>query len=189
MAFSAFLDACVLVPINLADVLLRLAGSHTYRPLWSPDVLAEVERNIPRASSRVTPEKAAKRVEVMRRHFLDAMVTGYEPMVPRMPCDPKDRHVLAAAVRANAEVIVTANTKDFPSTALAKYAVQAIHPDDFLLDQLDLYTAETVGCVVDLVAVRRRPAETLESFLTQLAKTVPGFSKQVLTAARRSLPS
>jgi hypothetical protein len=72
----------------------------------------------------------------MSRSFPDALVTGYESLVDGMTNHPKDRHVLAAAVRANAEVIVTFNLRDFPEPALKPYDIAAIHPDDFLLDQL-----------------------------------------------------
>lgn len=184
MAFPAFLDACTLIPINLTDVLLRLAEAHTYRPLWSAHVLAEVERNLPRCAAEMTPAKARHRVETMRSFFPDAEVTGYESLIPAMTNEQKDRHVLAAAVRADAALIVTANLRDFPATALAPYDIEAVHPENFLLDQLDLYPEQTVQCLHELVAARKRPAETLESFLTQLAKTVPGFC----SAAFRALP-
>ncbi|WP_216594092.1 PIN domain-containing protein [Kocuria marina] len=66
------------------------------------------------------------------------MVENYESLVPAMTNDPKDRHVLAAAVRSRAELIVTSNQKDFPATALKPYDVAVRSPDDLLLDQLDL---------------------------------------------------
>ncbi|UVS82640.1 PIN domain-containing protein [Actinokineospora sp. UTMC 2448] len=72
MAFPAFLDANVLVPVHLTDLLLRLAEHETYRPLWSDHVLREVERTLPRLG--VSTEKAAWRVRVMREHFPDAEV-------------------------------------------------------------------------------------------------------------------
>ena len=65
--------------------------------------------------------------------------------------------MLAAAVRANAAVIVTFNLKDFPPEALAPYDITAVSPDDFLLDHLELYPAETLQCLFDLVASRHRP--------------------------------
>ena len=102
MAFPAFLDACVLVPIALTDTLLRLAEADTYRPLWSDDVLGEVERNLPKVSRTVTPTKARCRIDMMRTNFPDALVTGYEALIPIMANDPKDRHVLAAAIRGDA---------------------------------------------------------------------------------------
>ena len=69
----------------------------------------------------------------------DSLVTGYEPAIDGLELpDPDDRHVLAAALRANAEIIVTANLKDFPQTTLKPYKVIAQHPDDFILDLIDL---------------------------------------------------
>jgi hypothetical protein len=61
----------------------------------------------------------------MRRHFPEAMVSGYEELIDQMDNDPKDRHVLAAAVVAGAEFIVTANLRDFPARALEPRAVEA----------------------------------------------------------------
>lgn len=175
MAFPAFLDACTLIPINVTDVLLRLAEAQTYRPLWSAHVLDEVERNLPECDTNMTPEKAAHRVGIMRAAFLDAEVTNYEALIPSMTNHEKDRHVLAAAVRGGAALIVTPNLSDFPDAALQPYDVDAVHPDAFLQDQLDLYPEQTLACLRELVADRTRPPVTLDSFLTQLAKTVPKF--------------
>ncbi|KWV30280.1 PIN domain-containing protein [Micromonospora rifamycinica] len=121
----AVLDACVLVPSVLADTLLRCAEQELYRPLWTRAILDEVRRNLPPS---VLGAKAERRVEVMREHFPTAMVSGYEPLIAEMTDDPKDRHVLAAAVAADAEVIVTANLRDFPDHALAPYAIEALLP-------------------------------------------------------------
>lgn len=184
MAFPAFLDACVLVPINLTEVMLRLASAKAFRPLWSADVLAEVQRTLPKVG--VTPEKAEQRINVMRTHFPDAEVTGYQGLIPKMSCDQKDRHVLAAAVRANAELIVTSNLKDFPNSALAPYDIDVVRPDHFLLDQLDLYPEITMDCLNKIVAARQQPQENLEVFLTKLEKTAPRFSKQAREVSRNS---
>lgn len=81
VAFPAFLDSCTLVPINLTDVLLRRADAGTFRPLWSAHILDEVRRNFPKIG--VAPERADRRIEMMRASFPDAEVTGYEsPMAP-----------------------------------------------------------------------------------------------------------
>lgn len=177
MLFPVLLDANVLVPIHLTDLLLRLAEVETYRPLWSEQVLQEVERNLPKVG--VTPAKAAHRVGVMRKQFPDAMVTGYESLVNAMTNDLKDRHVLAAAVRANAAIIVTANVKDFPVAACDPYDIGVVHPDDFLLDQLDLYQDETVLCIRQLVADRTRPHTPMPDFLDRFRATVPAFVEAV----------
>lgn len=183
MAFPAFLDACVLVPIRLADLLLRLAEADTYRLLWSGDVLDEVERNLPRLG--VPEANASRRVALMRQTFPDAMVTGYESLIESMTNHPKDRHVLTAAVRGDAAVIVTANTKDFPARSLEPYDLDAVHPDDFLLDQLDLYPARTVQCLREQIADYRSPKVTEQEFITRFARTAPRFADEVRSALRR----
>lgn len=181
MAFPAFLDACVLVPIALTDTLLRLAEAETYRPLWSDQVLDEVERNLPKVTSSVTPEKASRRIAVMRDAFPDALVTGYEALVPAMTNDLKDRHVLAAAVAGGAAVIVTANLGDFPTAALQPYDIVAVHPDDFLLDQLDLYPQATVQCLREQIRAYNNPSVTITEFLEKFVNTVPRFANGMRT--------
>jgi len=74
----------------------------------------------------------------MRRSFPDAEVAGYATLIDSMTCDEKDRHVLAAAVRSDAEVLVTFNVTDFPEASVKSYDIEVVSPDDFLLDQLDL---------------------------------------------------
>ncbi|MGA4687353.1 PIN domain-containing protein [Micromonospora sp. AB353] len=105
----AVLDACVLVPSVLADTLLRCAEQDLYRPLWTRAILDEVRRNLPPS---VLGVKAERRIEVMREHFPEAMVSGHEHLIAEMTNDPKDRHVLAAA---DAEMIVTANLLTSPT--------------------------------------------------------------------------
>jgi hypothetical protein len=127
------------------------------------------------AEAETYPEKATHRVGVMRREFPDAMVTGYEPLIDAMTNDSKDRHVLAATLRADAEIVVTANPQDFPKAACVPYDIDVVHPDDFLLDQLDLYNGETLLCLRELVADRQHPHTPMPAFPQGFRKTVPGF--------------
>lgn len=178
MAFPAFLDTCVLYPAYLCDTLLRLAAAGAYRPLWSADVLDELSRNV--AKRGIAADKVERRITQMNRAFPDATVHGYETLIDGMENDPKDRHVLAGAVRANAEVIVTFNTKDFPDVALKPYDVLAVHPDDFLLDQLDLYPGLTLGVLGKQAASYRREPTTVPGVLALLERTgVPQFAAEV----------
>lgn len=131
---SAVLDACVLIPSVLADTLLRCAEDEQYRPLWSAEILAEVRRNLPPS---VETFAADRRIAAMRRFFPEAEVNGYQALVEQMSNHHKDRHVLAAAVTAQADFIVTANLRDFPAASLEPHAVEAVHPDDFLCDLLE----------------------------------------------------
>ncbi len=143
--FPAFLDTCTLFGAYLCDTLLRLAEAGTYRPLWSAGVLDELERNL--VERGLAKEAVSYRIREMSRSFPDAAVHGYETLTESMTCDRKDRHVLAAAVRGDAEVLVTFNTSDFPDTATSVYDITVVHPDDFLLDQLDLYPGATVAAL------------------------------------------
>jgi len=124
--YTAVLDACVLVPIALADTLLRVAEKGLYRPLWSGRILAEAQA----ATEEIHPGiDAGKRFAQMREAFADALVTGWEELEPaiRLP-DPDDRHVVAAAAQGGAQAIITANVKDFPAAALRPLGLEAVHP-------------------------------------------------------------
>lgn len=125
-------------------------------------------------------DKVDRRIGQMNRAFPDATVHGYDTLVDGMKNDPKDRHVLAAAVRANAEVIVTFNTRDFPNAALAPYDLLAVHPDDFLLDQLDLYPGLVLQVLEKQAASYRREPTTVPGVLALLDRTgTPRFASEV----------
>jgi predicted nucleic acid-binding protein len=176
--FPAFLDTCVLYPAYLCDTLLRLAEASAYRPLWSVDVLSELRRNL--IDRGIPADRVDRRIAQMSRSFPDALVTGYESLIDGMTNHPKDRHVLAAAVRANAEVLVTFNLTDFPGPALKPYDVDAVHPDEFLLDQLDLYPGVTVEVLRQQAASYRREPTTTSGILMLLERTgVPRFVAEV----------
>ncbi|PFG42683.1 PIN domain-containing protein [Isoptericola jiangsuensis] len=181
--YSAVLDACVLIPYPLFDVLLRCADKGMYRPLWSAEILDETQRNLIKHLG-LEPERAAKRVSTMRRVFPDATVTGHEGLVPAMTNDPKDRHVMAAAVRANTGLIVTANLKDFAPEHLEPYGVAAIHPDDFLLDLLDLNQVAVIRTLHQILARNANPPTSVLELVATLEETVPQFAAE-LTALMR----
>lgn len=182
MAFPAYLDTCVPYPAYLCDTLLRLAEAEAYRPLWSADVLVELRRNL--VSRGIAAHRVERRIGQMMAAFPDAMVTGYESLVDGMTNHQKDRHVLAAAVRANAEVIVTFNVADFPEPALKPFDILAVHPDDFMLDQLDLYPGITVDVLHQQAASYRREPTTALGLLALLERSGLG---QFAAEARRHL--
>lgn len=110
--FKVVLDACVLYPFTVRDVLLQAAAQGFYQVYWSEMILDEALRNLI-SDGRMTEDDAAKLVAVMARAFPEAQVTDHEALIPSMRNDEKDRHVAAAAVKAGAQVIVTSNTRDF----------------------------------------------------------------------------
>lgn len=178
MAFPALLDTCVLYPQHLNDTLLRLAVAELFRPLWSPCILAELSRNL---DERVGSAASERRLDAMRRHFPDAEVHGYQSLIEVMVNEPKDRHVLAAAVRAGAEVIVTYNLDDFPPVALVDYELEITHPDDFLCDQLALNPVRTLDCLHQQVAGYRKQPTTVDDLMAffRTRSGLPKFADDV----------
>src|SRR5690625_180622 len=164
---SAVLDACALIPIRLATTLLWLAEAGLFQPLWSDPILDEVQRNLPKV--HVDPEAAARRVGMMRDAFgTEALVDGFDELVDQMRCDPKDRHVLAAAVAGGADTLVTFNLKDFPDEAVAPHGIQVLDPDSFLLQLLSEQLETVVATLERETASLRRPPETVTEFLATL---------------------
>jgi predicted nucleic acid-binding protein len=177
--FPAFLDTNAIYGGYLCDTLLRLAEAGTYRPLWSRGVLQELERNLLKRG--LPQEPVTYRISQMQAAFPDAEVRGYESLIESMTCEEKDRHVLAAAVRANAEVLVTFNVDDFPAESTELYDITLSHPDEFLLDQLDLYPGITLAVLRSQSASYKSPEMTPEELLGRLAAAgTPRFAAEVL---------
>lgn len=123
--YTALLDACVLVPITLADTLLRVAEGELYRPLWSSRILGEATDAILEIHPDLAPDRVAKRFAAMNDTFEDASVEGWEVLEATVVLpDANDRHVVAAAMRGEADAIVTANVRDFPGDVLARVGLR-----------------------------------------------------------------
>jgi predicted nucleic acid-binding protein len=176
-AFGAILDANVLFPIALCDTLIRAALAGLYRAYWTAAILDEMERNLI-AHERATAAQAQYRRRRMEAALPHAAVTGYGPLVAAMTNDPKDRHVLAAAVRAGARVIVTENLRDFPASACAPYDVEARNADAFLTALLDAAPAIMAEIIREQAADLRRPPQTPAQVLARLARTAPTFARE-----------
>lgn len=171
----AVLDACVLVPIRLATTLLWLAESGLFQPLWSEPILDEVCRTLPKVG--VLPEDARRRVGKMRDAFgAEALIEDFDDLLDEMGCHPKDRHVLAAAVRGGADTVVTFNLKDFPEEATASHGVKILHPDSFLIGLLGGHAETVVSTLGRATAAFRHPPQTVAEFLAGLTATVPMFA-------------
>src|SRR3546814_5825795 len=119
--YAVVLDTCVLYPMYLRDILLRLAEANTYRPLWPEDLLGELQTNL---AEVIGDDAAARIIALMREHFRDAMVSGHDALFAAMTNDENDRHVLAAAVRANAAAITNYNRSDFPPESTEPFDIE-----------------------------------------------------------------
>ena len=164
--FTAFLDANVIYPAGLRDTLLRLADRNLYRARWSAMVHEEWMRNVLNDRPDLSFDQLQRTRETMDRHFPDALIVGFEPLIDGLSLpDPDDRHVLAAAIKGRADVIVTQNLKDFLQEQLGPYEIEAQHPDDFALSLFDLYPGAVLGAVRDHRAALRRQPRTAEEHL------------------------
>jgi predicted nucleic acid-binding protein len=171
------LDACVLVNAALRDMLLRLAEPpRLYLPRWSADILIETRRTL-EAKLGLTSVQTQHLHDELKAHFSEAWVEGYKALMPAMTNHPKDRHVMAAAVRCGAEVIVTFNLKDFPENALSPWGVEVHAPDDFLLEQFNV-ASQIVARKLQEQASRHGGVERL---LSIHQKTVPQFTEVIRT--------
>ncbi|WP_330178748.1 PIN domain-containing protein [Nocardia sp. NBC_01503] len=177
-----FLDTCVLYPSHLRDTVLRLAEADLIQPLWSNEILAELRRNLAVRHGRDedTARKADHLIATLRRFFPDAIVEGYDDLVDRMENHPKDRHVLAAALQGNADVLLTFNLKDFEVRPIGDGFPELLHPDAFLLDMLDLAPGQVIRLLHKQVAEHRRPPKHIQGLLEVLDRSgVSGFAAEV----------
>jgi predicted nucleic acid-binding protein len=129
--FTAFCDANVLYPAELRNLLMHLALIGLFRAKWSADVHEEWISKLLKKRPDLTRDKLERTRILMDQHAVDALVTGYEDLIPGLQLpDPDDRHVLAAAIRGHADVIVTINLRDFPSDTIGPFGIEAQHPDE-----------------------------------------------------------
>lgn len=153
--YTAILDACVLYPATLRDLLLSLARDGLFHARWSERIQDEWVRSLLKRRPELEKAAPCRTCELMAKAVPDKVVRGWqsiEPGLKGLP-DADDRHVLAAAICGHADAIVTFNLDDFPAEALAPFGVEAQHPDDFLLNQLDL---NPIAALKSIKAMRAR---------------------------------
>ncbi|MDH4185381.1 MAG: PIN domain-containing protein [Nitrospira sp.] len=169
--FTALYDACVLYPAPLRDLLMQLALIDLFRAKWSHMIHDEWIHAILKNRPDLTAKNLSRTRELMDANVRDCLVENFEDLIPALHLpDPKDRHVLAAAIRGRADVIVTYNLKDFPDKDLAKYGIAAQHPDEFLTHLLDL----SPGNVCAAAKIHRNrlgnPGKTVDQYLEALER-------------------
>lgn len=182
------LDANVLYPAQLRDLLMRLAVAGLIRVHWTDEIHEEWTRAVRERHPDLAPEQFARTRTLMERALPAARVTGYRRRLKQVTLpDPDDRHVVAAALKAGASTIVTFNVRDFPAEALAPHGLEAFHPDDFVRA---LYVAEPER-VVEVArrhrATLRRPPLTVTEYLAALRRAGLGQTVEVLRAHRSQL--
>ena len=169
MSIAAFLDASVLYPAITRGILMYFAAFDTYQPLWSDAVHREWVGALLRSRPDLNPNRIARTRALMDAHFNNATVTGYEPLIATLTLpDSNDRHVLAAAIHGGASVIVTANLKDFPATALAPHNITAQHPDIFISSLLDTNPQSAITAFATDRSAMANPPMTAAEYLAAL---------------------
>jgi predicted nucleic acid-binding protein len=168
------LDANVLIPAGVRDLLVRAAEQGLCQVRWSDEILTEVVRHLPNfihvegndaeEIAQLKRQKAEYVVAAMQRAFPDALITDYRQHIPTMTNNEQDRHVAAAAYTAGAD-IVTCNTKHFPDIALAPFRIRAHHPDAFLMQLFAADPEAMTNIIHEIARTLTRPSRTTKQLL------------------------
>lgn len=169
--FTAFYDANVLYPAELRNLLMHLALTGLFRAKWSADVHEEWISALLEKRPDLTREKLERTRSLMDLHATGALVTGYEDLIPGLQLpDPDDRHVLAAAIRGQADVIVTMNLRDFPISVVGAFGIEAQHPDEFVLHLLDLAPEVVMTAAENHRQSLKNPPRSVNEYLDTLER-------------------
>ena len=155
--FTCVLDTCVIYPIDVRDVLLWFAHFELYRPKWSQTIFDELRKVM--IEKGMPDQQATKQIERINAAFPDAMVNNYEELIRTLSLpDQKDCHVLAAAIKSDANLIVTNNLRHFDNDYLARFGLCAKNADNFITDTIDLNTKLAKEAFMTMVAHRTNPS-------------------------------
>jgi predicted nucleic acid-binding protein len=170
-SFTALYDACVLYPAPLRDFLMHLALTGLYRARWSDEIHSEWIRNLLKNRADLKPVDLQRTRELMNHSVLDCLVSDYEQLIPSINLpDPNDRHVLAAAIRCRADVIVTYNLTDFPATYIKQFGIEAQHPDEFITHLIDLSPGLVCAAAKRQRASLKNPPKSVDDYLDCLSR-------------------
>lgn len=172
MAIRAVLDACVLYPAPLRDLLLHLSCEGLFHARWTDEIHDEWIRNLLLNRPDLKPEQLQRTRELMNRAVPDCVITGYHKLISSLSLpDPHDRHVLAAAIRGKAEVIVTFNKKDFPVGVLAEFGIRVQNPDQFICDLISQDGTAVCHALHAQRTLLKKPPITIKELLSTLERT------------------
>lgn len=165
------LDACTLYPAALRDVLMRLSLHGMIRARWTNAIHNEWIAAVLRDRPDLTSERLQRTRELMDLHAEGCLVTGYEKRIKdiRLP-DRDDRHVLAAAIEAEADMILTWNLRDFPDATLTSHGLTAITPDDLLAGLLENHRDKLIVVLREARLSLKQPPRTAIEYLATLRK-------------------
>jgi predicted nucleic acid-binding protein len=163
--YTAILDANVLYPQLVRDTLLSLAVERLYHARWTTTIHAEWMRNLAKDRPDIAT-KLPQLAEQMNTSVPDCLVTNYEKLITSIDLpDPDDRHVVAAAIAGHADAIVTFNTKDFPADVLQPYGIEVQHPDEFVMNQLQLQKIPALSAIKKMRARWTNPSRSAQELI------------------------
>lgn len=183
--YTALLDACVLFPVAVCDSLMSVATAGLFAAKWTARIEDEWTRSLEKKNGKA-PGTYIRRRDAMREAIPDWEVTelAWASLAPGLTLpDMGDVHVLAAAIAGHADCIVTANLRDFPDTALAPFGIAAIHPDEFLVAQLDLDQLAVLAAFKEMRQRLDNPAYTPQLFADALERNALVLTAQSLREA------
>jgi len=153
-------------PHSCGGALLWFADERLFQPHWSSDILVEWRRSIQRRFPETTDDQLDRQQEIMTESFPDAEITGYQAFIGGLDLpDCDDRHVLAAAIVGRCAGVVTSNTKHFPPHVTEALGIEIIHPDDFIVNIIDLNQSRALAACKRHRAAMARSLPSTEEFL------------------------
>jgi len=172
MKIKALLDACVLYPMTIRDLLLTFADEDLFMPFWSNEIQKEWKRNLIQNRPDLDPKRIDQTILAMDEFFPDAAVEGWKSISSQISLpDKNDHHVLAAAIKCKAHYLVTSNLKDFPAVELEKFNIKPIHPDEFCRFLIQQNNKAATKAFRNMVGRLNNPPRSFSEVLATLKKT------------------
>jgi predicted nucleic acid-binding protein len=169
--FVALLDANVLYPAPIRDILLHIAALDLFKPKWTGEIQREWKAGVLKNRPDLTDQQLQKTIDAMNRAFPDAEIEGYQKFIPTLKLpDQNDRHVLAGALQCNANAIITFNLKDFPGNYLEQFEMEALHPDIFIINMFEAKEEKVVEAFKNQVILLTNPPLSEAQVLKTLQK-------------------
>jgi len=174
--FPVLMDACVLANHAVADLLLRLAdGPRLFCPRWTQRIVEETRRTL--INDLGWPRHLVdSREQALRDHFPEAWISDFEHLESEVPINPKDCHIVAAAIWGDCQVIATYNLRDFPPEPLGRWSLEVQHPAELLGHLFDLHEAAVISRIDEIATDRSRSRKEV---LRTLSRFVPTFAMNV----------
>lgn len=164
-------DSCVLYPAPLRDLLMRLALTDLFRAKWTDEIHEEWISNLLINRSDIKRKHLEKTKDMMNMHVRDCIVDEYQGLIESLSLpDQNDRHVLAAAIHSECSAIITYNLRDFPERAIRQYGIDAQHPDDFIINLIDISAEAVCFSVRGHRVSLKSPPKTVDEYFEILRK-------------------